>query len=143
MALQLARSFLQGKCTEITLAHCAPNMYSYEGMQGVLGALAEGLSGFRVNCEVGQPPWQPSLACQPACWRECYLACWLSAQLFEKREDQTLIEALQEYALLQNPDLLILASTTLCKCFDGLASSPQAHWDYNGFGCLLTTACME
>lgn len=53
MALQLARSFLKGKCTEITLAHCAPNMYSYEGMQGVLGALAEGLSGFRVNCEVG------------------------------------------------------------------------------------------
>lgn len=34
---------------------------------------------------------------------------------FEKREDQTLIEALAEFVTMTHPDLVILSSTTLCN----------------------------
>jgi hypothetical protein len=52
-ALQLLKGMLTGgKCKELTLAYCAPNPYSYEGMLGVLEVMAEPLAAFPVRTEV-------------------------------------------------------------------------------------------
>ena len=48
----LPQQLLHGRCTQITLAYCAPNPYSYEGMLGVLESMAETLPGFNVKTEV-------------------------------------------------------------------------------------------
>ena len=46
------QALLQGHCTQLTLAYCAPNPYSFEGMQGVLEQIAETLPGLNVKTEV-------------------------------------------------------------------------------------------
>ena len=51
-AIHPSQALLHGKCTQITLAYCAPNPYSYEGMLGVLESLGECLPGFNVKTEV-------------------------------------------------------------------------------------------
>ncbi|KAG1673645.1 hypothetical protein FOA52_013309 [Chlamydomonas sp. UWO 241] len=88
-ALHLARVMLQGRCSELTLAYCAPNPYSYEGMLGVLEEYAEPFeaAGFVVKTE-----------------------------LFSKNDEhQTVVEAMVEYVNTTVPDLVILGSTSLCN----------------------------
>uniref|UniRef100_A0A7R9VIZ2 UspA domain-containing protein n=1 Tax=Chlamydomonas euryale TaxID=1486919 RepID=A0A7R9VIZ2_9CHLO len=73
-----------GACNELILAHCAPNPYGYEGMLGVLDQMAEPLAGFPVRTELWQKP-----------------------------DDMSLIESLQEYTQKTNPDLVIIGSKSL------------------------------
>ena len=43
---------LQGHSSQLTLTYCAPNPYSFEGLQGVLEQIAETLPGINVKTEV-------------------------------------------------------------------------------------------
>lgn len=85
-ALSVLRVFLKGKCSSIILVHCAQNQYKYEGMLGVLDSLAtEFLSGFNVRTEN-----------------------------YVKHEEQTVTESMQDIVEEMKPDLVVIASESLC-----------------------------
>ncbi len=53
----------------------------------------------------------------------------LAIQLFSKREDQTLLEALAEYADNAKPDLVVIASKSLCPAGERPErASQQQDW---------------
>ncbi|GAX73464.1 hypothetical protein CEUSTIGMA_g916.t1 [Chlamydomonas eustigma] len=85
-ALHLVKALLNGRCSQITIAHCAVNQYAHEGMIGVLETMVDPLAGLNVKTE-----------------------------LFTKGEDQTLLEAMKQYVELTKPDLVIIASKGLCN----------------------------
>ena len=51
--------------------------------------------------------------------RSILLLLPLPLQLFSKGEDQTLLDAMREYAEMVKPELVIIASKGLCECLGG------------------------
>jgi len=85
-AIQFLKGLSNRPHDRLILAYCAPNPYSAEGMDGVLETFVD-------------PTY----------------AGTMTTELFNKSDEETLLEAISNYIMAVNPDLVVIASKGLCN----------------------------